>query len=50
MLFGAVFVASRGVNPLVTLSLLGVGFFGLIVLFERLAIPWYHTVRQEEPE
>ncbi|REK17613.1 MAG: ABC transporter permease [Actinobacteria bacterium] len=32
------------------LSLLGVSFFGLIVLLERLAIPWYHTVRQQEPE
>lgn len=30
------------------LSLLGIGFFGLIVLIERFAIPWYHQDRQEE--
>jgi len=28
-----------------TLSVLGVGFFGLIVLLERLTIPWYHLDR-----
>ncbi|HDK44853.1 MAG TPA: ABC transporter permease [Actinobacteria bacterium] len=30
------------------LSVLGVGFFGLIVLFERITIPWYHKARQME--
>lgn len=29
------------------LSLLGVGFFGLIVLIERFTIPWYHAERKE---
>lgn len=31
-----------------TLSLLGVGFFGLIVLLERFSIPWYHAARRKE--
>lgn len=30
------------------LSVLGVGFFGLIVIIERLTIPWYHKARQME--
>lgn len=30
------------------LSVLGVGFFGVIVLIERLTIPWYHKARQME--
>lgn len=30
------------------LSMLGVGFFGLIVVIERLTIPWYHKTRQQE--
>jgi ABC-type nitrate/sulfonate/bicarbonate transport system permease component len=30
------------------LSLLGIGFFGLIVLIERFALPWYHQGRKEE--
>ena len=30
------------------LALLGVGFFGLIVLIERITIPWYHKARQIE--
>ena len=30
------------------LSVLGVGFFGLIVLIERITIPWYHKARQME--
>lgn len=30
------------------LSMLGVGFFGLIVLIERLTIPWYYKARQAE--
>lgn len=29
------------------LSMLGVGFFGLIALIERLVIPWYHQQRKE---
>lgn len=33
---------------ILALSALGVGFFGLIVLIERLAIPWYHKARQME--
>ncbi|MFQ5516020.1 MAG: ABC transporter permease [Acidimicrobiia bacterium] len=32
------------------LATLGIAFFGLIVLIERLAIPWYHTARQEEKQ
>ncbi|NIA24525.1 MAG: ABC transporter permease subunit [Gammaproteobacteria bacterium] len=30
------------------LSVLGVGFFSLIVLIERITIPWYHKARQME--
>lgn len=30
------------------LAVLGVGFFGLIVLAERLTIPWYHNEREME--
>jgi len=30
------------------LSMLGVGFFGIIVLIERLSIPWYHKGRRPE--
>ncbi len=30
---------------ILTLSVLGVGFFGLIALLERLTIPWYHLDR-----
>jgi ABC-type nitrate/sulfonate/bicarbonate transport system permease component len=30
------------------LSLLGIGFFGLIVVIERVALPWYHLGRKEE--
>ena len=33
---------------ILALSILGVGFFGLIVLIERLTIPWYHKARQLE--
>jgi ABC-type nitrate/sulfonate/bicarbonate transport system permease component len=29
------------------LSLLGVGFFGLVALIQRLAIPWYYVERKE---
>ena len=32
---------------ILTLSALGVGFFGLIVLLERLTIPWYHLDRDD---
>jgi ABC-type nitrate/sulfonate/bicarbonate transport system permease component len=32
---------------IMTLSVLGVGFFGLIVLLERLTIPWYHLDRDD---
>jgi len=30
------------------LSVLGAGFFGLIVLIERITIPWYHKARRME--
>ncbi|GIU97844.1 MAG: ABC transporter permease [Actinomycetota bacterium] len=30
------------------LSLLGVGFFGLVALVERLTIPWYHRQRKDQ--
>jgi len=33
---------------ILALSVLGVGFFGIIVLIERLTIPWYHKARQLE--
>lgn len=33
---------------ILALSILGVGFFGVIVLIERLTIPWYHKARQTE--
>ncbi len=32
---------------ILTLSVLGVGFFGLIALLERLTIPWYHLDRDD---
>jgi ABC-type nitrate/sulfonate/bicarbonate transport system permease component len=32
---------------IMTLAVLGVGFFGLIVLLERLTIPWYHLDRDD---
>jgi ABC-type nitrate/sulfonate/bicarbonate transport system permease component len=32
---------------IMTLSVLGVGFFGAIVLLERLTIPWYHLDRDD---
>ena len=33
---------------IMTLSVLGVGFFGLIVLLERICIPWYHVGRDND--
>jgi ABC-type nitrate/sulfonate/bicarbonate transport system permease component len=32
---------------IMTLAVLGVGFFGFIVLLERLTIPWYHLDRDD---
>ena len=33
---------------ILALSMLGVGFFGLIALLERITIPWYYKARQME--